>query len=156
MGEAPEEAAAPAGKQNDTRGRFCCVIGMWKEVKHMRKWHTAAAIFAMIIGFTMIIMWAVFYITGAIPEIQFKPGEIYLHMTAEMITALLLITGGYGLIKQKVWGRQVYLLSLGMLVYSVISSSGYYVQRGNHSFTIMFGVILLMSILFAAREITDN
>jgi len=43
----------------------------------------------------------------------------------------------------------VYLLIVGiMLVYTSIVSSGYYLQSGDLIFVIMFGILIVLSILF--------
>jgi hypothetical protein len=56
------------------------------------------------VGLSMIAMWTMFYVTGGIPEINTRPVEIGLHIIAETLTALLLIAGGMGLVKNKRWG----------------------------------------------------
>jgi hypothetical protein len=96
----------------------------------------------------MIGMWIMFYCTGGIPELNTKPAEIGLHITGEMITAVVLIIGGYAIFTKKSWGLQVYTLSMGMLLYTLIVSPGYYIQRGEIPFIIMFSVLFLLSVFF--------
>ena len=108
----------------------------------------AAALYSIFVGLSMISMWIMFYCTGGIPELNTKPAEIMLHIAAEIITAITLIIGGYALYSKKDWGLQVYCLSMGMLLYTLIASPGYYIQRGEIPFIIMFSVLFLLSILF--------
>lgn len=104
--------------------------------------------YSIFVGLCMIVMWIMFYCTGEIPELSTKPAEIGLHITGEMITAVLLIIGGYAIFTKRSWGLQVYSVSMGMLLYTLIVSPGYYVQKGEFLFVIMFSVLLFLSVLF--------
>ena len=66
----------------------------------------------------------------------------------EVATALALIVGGYALFTNKKWGLQAYMLSMGMLLYTLIVSPGYYVQRDNIVMTGMFAVFFVIAIVF--------
>jgi len=105
-----------------------------------------AAGYSIFVGISMIGMWTMFYCTGGIPELNTKPAEIILHILGEIITAVLLITGGYALFAKKGWGSQIYSLSMGMLLYTLIVSPGYYIQRGETPFMIMFSILFLISV----------
>lgn len=74
-----------------------------------------AAGYSIFVGLSMIGMWTMFCVTVGIPELSTRPIEIEFHITAEIITAILLIVGGWGLIKREKWGVQIYSLSMGML-----------------------------------------
>ncbi len=115
-----------------------------------------AAGYSMFVGLSMMGMWLMFYCTGGIPELSTKPAEIWLHMTGEITTAVLLIIGGYALYRRKVWGAQVYPLSMGMLLYTLIVSPGYYVQRGEVPFVVMFSVLLLLAVIFVTLSIVRH
>jgi hypothetical protein len=43
-----------------------------------------------------------------------------------------------------------------MLVYTVIHSSGYYMQRGQPAFVAMFAVLGVVAVVFAARLVADQ
>ena len=49
------------------------------------------------------------------------------HWAAELLTAISLVAGGFGLLTYAAWGEPVYVISMGMLLYTVIRSHGYYV-----------------------------
>jgi hypothetical protein len=55
-----------------------------------------------------------------------------------------LIIGGFGLFTNRGWGFHVFLISMGMLLYTVIVSAGYYGQLGD---MIMVGMFTLFQIL---------
>lgn len=116
----------------------------------------AASIYSLFMGISMILMWIMFYFTGGIPEIKTKPLEFSMHLSAEILTAFLLICGGIGLLTNKKWSFKVYLISMGMLLYTIIMSPGYFLQRDEIPFVIMFSVFLIVSIIFIMWAIRDN
>ncbi|OPY27830.1 MAG: hypothetical protein A4E28_01813 [Methanocella sp. PtaU1.Bin125] len=96
----------------------------------------------------MLGMWTMFMATGQVPELQTKFYEIALHVVAEVATAIALVTGGYGLFTGRKWGMQAYMLSMGMLLYTLIVSPGYYIQRDNIVMTGMFAIFFVIAIVF--------
>ena len=107
-----------------------------------------AAVYSIIVGASMIGMWTVFYVIGGIPEINTEPAKITMHLIAEFVTAIALILGGIGLISNRKWGFQTYLLSMGMLMYTLIVSPGYYIQSGDFIFVAMFTLFIILAIIF--------
>ncbi len=107
-----------------------------------------AAGYSIFMGVSMIGMWTFFYVTGGIPEINTEPAEITMHLIAEFTTAITLILGGFGLILNQKWGFQTYLLSMGMLMYTLIVSPGYYLQSGESLFVSMFAVFIILALIF--------
>lgn len=95
----------------------------------------------------MLLMWSFFIIAGLVPEFQEKAWEIVYHLVAEGVTAVLLIVAGIMTIKKHPFGRHLLLVSLGMLLYTVIVSAGYYAQRGEIAFVAMFSVFTIAAIL---------
>jgi hypothetical protein len=57
-----------------------------------------AAIYSMIIGIAMLGMWTVFVTTGQVPELSTEPIRVSMHIIGEVVTALVLIAGGIGLL----------------------------------------------------------
>ena len=108
-----------------------------------------SAIFAIVIGLGMIGQWAASYLTKQIPELQDEPYRIWFHIAGEMVTALLLILSGVGLIAGSMWAQALYLVSMGMLIYTAIVSPGYFAQRGQWIWILIFAVIVLLAILSA-------
>jgi len=108
----------------------------------------AAAIFAIIVGVSMLGMWGVFYLTDNIPELETKPFELTFHLIAELITAVFLIIAGVGVLKQARWGYNLYLIATGMVLYTMIMSPGYFLQAGDFSFLIMFLILIVLALYF--------
>ena len=105
------------------------------------------AIFAIIVGLGIICMWTVSFITRQIPEFESEPIRIKFHLAAEFVTALGLIAAGTGLLFKQGWAVSAYLLASGMLLYTVIVSPGYFAQKGQWGYVIMFSGILLLALI---------
>ncbi len=115
--------------------------------------HKAAAVFSMVVGISMILMWMMFYFTGSIPELESEPARIAMHLLAEFATALALIIAGWGLLKAKTWGVNIYLLATGALLYTMIQSPGYFVQSGEAGFVVMFVVLIILALFFLVQAL---
>ncbi len=103
--------------------------------------------YSFIIGISMIAMWTVFILTGQVPELMTEPARIIMHLAAEFSTAISLLIGGYGLIRSKSWGKQFHQFSLGMLMYTLIVSPGYYLNLGEFAMVGMFAVMLILTLI---------
>ncbi len=109
------------------------------------------AIYSIIVGVSMLAMWVMFYVTDGIPELITKPMEIYIHIFAEAVTALMLIAAGYGLLRELKWGVRLYLIASGMLLYTLINSSGYFIQNGDVAMVTMFFVLTIITLFLLIR-----
>jgi hypothetical protein len=102
-----------------------------------------SAWFGIGVGFLMLGQWAFFITTGAVPELISEPWSIGFHLAAEILTALGLILGGIAVLKSKAWGSKALLAMLGMLMYSLIASPGYFAQQGAWALVGMFALLLV-------------
>ena len=109
-----------------------------------------AALYAIVVGAGMIGQWLVFLATGQVPELVTEPLRIRFHLAAEFATALALLVGGLALLTGQAWDRWFYLLAMGMLLYTVIVSPGYFAQKGQWAFVGMFAVVLLLALVSIA------
>ena len=107
-----------------------------------------AGVYSLFVGLSMILMWMALYIGGSISEVGNEPMGIGMHIAAEILTGILLITGAYGLLGNKKWAFNVYLISLGMLMYTLIASPGYYADKGDIVFVGMFTILLIPAVAF--------
>jgi hypothetical protein len=108
---------------------------------------TFSAVFALIVGAGMIGQWLFFLATGRVPELKTEPLRIRFHLAAEFATAVVLVVGGLALLTGQTWGRWFYLLAVGMLLYTVIVSPGYFAEKGQWAFVGMFAVVLLLALV---------
>lgn len=107
------------------------------------------ALFGIIIGLGMIGQWTALYLNKQIPELEHEPIRIRFHIAGEMATAVLLIAGGTGHWIGADWGPALFLLALGMLMYTSIVSPGYFAQKGRWVWVLVFAVIVGLAIAAA-------
>lgn len=109
--------------------------------------------FGIAMGIGMIGMWSMFFATDQVPEVVTAPVALSFHLAAEGLTAFLLLTSGIGLLLEAQVAPQSYRVAVGMLLYTVIVSAGYFAQLGQWPFVAMFGVFGVLA-LFALRGAT--
>ncbi len=106
-----------------------------------------ASVFALVVGAGMIGQWLFFLATGQVPELQTEPLRIRFHLAAEFATAIALLVGAIALLTDQSWSQWFYLLAMGMLLYTVIVSPGYFAEKGQWAFVGMFAVVLLLALV---------
>lgn len=105
----------------------------------------AISIYSIFIGLFMIIFWSLLVATDQILPEQ-VPYAISFHLAGEFGTAALLFVSGVGLLKSMGWAKILSPFALGMLLYTVIVSPGYYAQLGNTPMVPMFSVLIALTI----------
>lgn len=115
------------------------------------KTDTIPAIFSIVIGTAIILMWILFAAADQIKELQSATVAVSFHIAAEGFTALGLITGGIGLLLKKNWAGKIHLMSLGMLFYSVLLAFGYFAQDYEWPMMLLFAVLIFLTVLFIAK-----
>ncbi|MFW9827720.1 MAG: hypothetical protein ACFFEY_09015 [Candidatus Thorarchaeota archaeon] len=105
-----------------------------------------SGIYAIVIGLGIIGLWLIMYLTNQIPELKTEPVAIKFHITAEMIMGILSLLSGIFLLVGLFWAPYFFILAMGLVIYAVINSAGYYGQKKQWLFVIMFGVILFASV----------
>lgn len=90
--------------------------------------------------------WSIGLIRKQIPELQSEPVRIWFHITGELVTALALVVSGTSLLTGSHWGPVLFLLSIGMLLYTLIVSPGYFAQKRQWGWVLIFGVLFILSI----------
>lgn len=105
-------------------------------------------IYCIFIGICMLGMWTMLLVTGQVKELSTEPYSIAGHLTAEFVTASLLIVGAVGVLQKKAWGNIIQIVSLGALLYSVIAACGYYLQDGSIPMIAMFASFIVLTSFF--------
>jgi hypothetical protein len=114
---------------------------------------TFAALYAIVVGVSMIGQWVFSIARRQVPgpEAGSIVGrgsvEMLFHWAAELITALALLAGGVGLLLDWIWGVGVYLIAMGMLLYAVVNSSGYFAQKREWPMLGVFAVLLILALI---------
>ena len=112
-------------------------------------------IYSMLIGVFMIGFWLFAMFSGMVPEEE-KPWGITFHLFSEFTTATMLIFSGIASLLNVEWAKSVSLLALGMLMYIVIYSPGYYLQKKNKGMAITFLALIVLTILAVLVTLTDR
>jgi hypothetical protein len=107
-----------------------------------------ASIYSIFVGISMIGLWVMLLSTGQVPELTTEPYRIMSHILAEVVTAGLLLVAGFGLFARKTWGLKIFLFSQGGLFYTLIASPGYYIQLGSAPMVVMFGTLMVITLIF--------
>jgi hypothetical protein len=107
-----------------------------------------ASIYSIFVGISMIGLWIMLLTTGQVPELAVEPYRITAHILAEVVTAVLLLVSGFGILTKKTWGLKMFLFAQGALFYTLIASPGYYVQLGFTPMVVMFGMLLVITLIF--------
>ena len=105
-----------------------------------------SGIYAILIGIGIIGLWTMLLQTKNVPELKTEPIAIKFHIVAEMTMGFLSLISGIFLLIRLSWASYFFILAMGLVIYAVINSAGYYGQRKQWSFVIMFAVILSASI----------
>ena len=124
------------------------------------KLRRTASMYAIVTGLGMIGVWIMLLVTGNDPQLQNEletiPLSITMAIISDVLTGTTLMAAGIGLLMKKEWSIKVFLLSMGFLFYSVINAAGFYGQRGDIGFVIMFAVIFILAIIFTALALRKN
>jgi hypothetical protein len=97
--------------------------------------------YAVVVGLLMTGWWSVELRAGALDRPDRTRAELRLHLVAEFLTAALLVVGGTVLLATD--GTGVVLAALGMLLYTVIQSPGYFLARGERAPVVLFAVLAM-------------
>jgi hypothetical protein len=108
---------------------------------------TFAAWYGIVVGALMLAQWTFFLFTRSVPELKTEPVRIGFHLVGEFITAIGLIVGGVAILGQRAWGSPLFLVAVGMVVYSEMVSPGYFAQKGRWGFVGMFAVLLALAVV---------
>jgi hypothetical protein len=106
-----------------------------------------AAIYSIVVGAGMIGWWTFLLASGQVPEVETEPVRLAFHLVGEFVTGLLLVVGGVLLVRGLRLGPQLTLVALGILLYTVIASPGYYGQLGECAMVGMFMALLVLAVV---------
>ncbi|MFX0043436.1 MAG: hypothetical protein ACFE8L_11030 [Candidatus Hodarchaeota archaeon] len=112
-----------------------------------------SGLYAIVIGIGIIGLWTMLLLTKQVPELETEPIAIKFHITAEFIMGILSLISGTFLLIDLSWAPYFFILAMGSVIYAVINAAGYYGQRKQWVFAIMFGIILIASISLAILNI---
>ena len=104
---------------------------------------TAVAVYCLVVGASMIVWWAVELRNGVLGRGDRSRPEITLHVIAELVTAVVLIAGGVVILAGG--APDLAFVGLGLLLYAVIQSPGYFLERGDRAMVWLFAVLVIVT-----------
>jgi hypothetical protein len=111
------------------------------------------AIFAILTGLLMLVQWSIPLARGTVhgPEAgayaRRGPVEMGFHYVAEFLTATALVISGLALLLGWAWAHPLFLVAMGMLIYTVINSPGFFAQQRQWPMVAMFALLLLLALV---------
>ncbi len=108
---------------------------------------TFPGIYAIVVGLLIFGQWMFFLITRQVPELKTERVRVLFHIADEFLTAVVLIASGVGLLAPLAWAAAIYPVAAGMLLYTIIVSSGYFAQKRMWPIVIMFAVLLILTVI---------
>lgn len=115
-----------------------------------------ASIFSLLCGMAMVVVWGILFTTGQVVELRTSPFQALFLLGAELLTAVALILGGFGLLTGKRWGIRADLAALGMLLYCALFSIGVFGQAGNMPAAGFFSAITVLAAVFSSKFILET
>ena len=104
---------------------------------------SGSGVYCVVVGVVMAVWWAVDVRRSALARPDRARPEIVLHLAAELVTAGVLAAGGALLIAGESTGLA--LAGLGMPLYTVIASPGYFVARREWAPVVIFAILAVLT-----------
>lgn len=103
------------------------------------------AAYSILVGIFMMGFWGVLVATQQ-AELDERPWDMRLHITAEFATAILLIVSGLGGLIASIGTVGLAPVALGMLLYTTVNSPGFYAGRRNWPMVGMFAALTILTV----------
>jgi hypothetical protein len=110
-----------------------------------------AGAFAIVVGIAMLAIWAYLLATGDTESLETTALGAALHIAGELVTAIVLIAAGWGLIAAKPWSERAFILANGMLLIAVIHAVAWYGDRGDLALVVFFVLVAIAAVFFVIR-----
>jgi hypothetical protein len=108
----------------------------------MENFKKFSAVFALIAGIVIPVLWIYFISAGVITRFHTEPTAAAFLLAAEFAASVLLLISGISLLLKKAWAQKVWLTAMGMLLYALIIASGEFLQMNHPVFGPFFIIIL--------------
>ncbi len=99
----------------------------------------------IVVGIGIVALWLMLIVSDQVPELQTEPAAITFHIIVECLMAVAAITAGTLTLKNHKWSVEALLFASGMILYSVINSSGYYAESGEYAMIVLFSLLLVLT-----------
>jgi len=103
--------------------------------------------FCGILGTGIIMFWIIMLLIGQIQERKTEPLRLVFHILAEIITGIVLILSALSLIVIGTIVKPLFFFSMGMLIYTLLASPGYFAHKRKWIIVALFFFIFLTTLL---------
>lgn len=110
------------------------------------------AYYSILLGISILGLWGLILTTEVIQE---GKTEFSFHLVSELLMALVCIAAGIMMTRKHRVGIPLILAGHGMVIYSLLNATGYYAERGEIIFPVMFGTLLVLSVLIILWLLTN-
>jgi hypothetical protein len=111
---------------------------------------TWISVYMLLVGLLIAGLWCILLVRGRVPELKSAPASIALHLVAELVCAVSLVVAAIWSWRAGSGAMTAAAAALGMLIYTVINSAGYYAQQRAWLPVAMFGVLVVLSVVALA------
>jgi len=99
--------------------------------------------YTIFIGILVIAMW-IMILNG--PAISEGKTELGFHLFSEFLMAIICIVSGLRLFVNKPGAKILNVCGLGMVIYSVLNTAGYYGEKGETAMLLVFIILTIMTV----------
>jgi phosphotransferase system glucose/maltose/N-acetylglucosamine-specific IIC component len=99
--------------------------------------------YSLFLGIAILGLWGAILVNGEIPE---GPVEFSFHLISEILMAAGCMAAGILMLRHNSTGTLLGIASHAMVIYSVLNAAGYYAERGQIYFPILFMMLLAASV----------
>lgn len=111
-----------------------------------------AALFSILTGALIIVLWSVLLSTGQVSRIVEEPLAHLFHLVSEMVTAVLLLISGLAGLRRSAWAHRLFFFGGGMLLLAVSGMVVFYVVDWSPVFVVLGFVVAALAVFFLRRS----
>ncbi len=109
-------------------------------------------IFCVVVGALIFVLWAILLATGMVDDLAERPTAYAFHLTAEALTAVLLLGSGLAIFKSYRYAGRLFYFAGGMLLIAALGMLVFYIQDGFPPFIGLGGVVVALTVLVLRRN----
>jgi hypothetical protein len=104
----------------------------------------AIAIYSIIVGSAVPVLWSLILLGGNIHE---GTVELGFHLYSEFLMTIICLMGGILLLRSKPLALDIALIGHAMVIYSAINTAGYYGGKGENGIMVMLIILFMFSVI---------
>jgi len=112
----------------------------------------ATAFFCIVTGVLILVLWMMLFATGQLTDIGERATSYVFHLTAEMLTATLLMLSGIVIMRQLSYARRLFYFAGGMLFIAATGMLVVYIGQGYPPFIALGALMVGLTVAFLRRH----